>query len=362
MTFKSLVACALFTATIGPLGACESDEDTFEPWVLEDLSAEQGFSLRVPEFEVMPGRESQNCYFVRVPDLANGEDLWVDRVVTAINPGSHHMNVFRVKTISGLDPANGTPTRLGDYDATLVEGSDEYDTNPCWNSANWSDWPLVANSQKAEINEPITDWQLPETAALRFAPGELLMVQTHYVNSTDQPTLFGARVGINFHRYQREEPPAELGTLFATQQNIRVCRSRPEVKYSGTCRFPNPVTVTAANGHFHKRGDKFEMYGWDGVSLAQPPESEKFYESDSWDHPVMATDLDVKMPDDSGMWWNCHYRWTEPTLETCADVDAKDPQQAGDCCYTFGGNTDVGEHCNVFLYYYPKVETDVFCN
>ena len=31
------------------------------------------------------------------------------------------------------------------------------------------------------------------------------------------------------------------------------------------------------------------------------------------------------------------------------------------CLAGFGGNTDVGEHCNVFLYYYPKVDTDVFC-
>ena len=43
-------------------------------------------------------------------------------------------------------------------------------------------------------------------------------------------------------------------------------------------------------------------------------------------------------------------------------MNAKDPEQAGDCCYVFGGNTDVGEHCNVFVYYYPKLSTDVFCN
>ncbi|MBS1118574.1 MAG: hypothetical protein H6Q90_802 [Deltaproteobacteria bacterium] len=25
-------------------------------------------------------------------------------------------------------------------------------------------------------------------------------------------------------------------------------------------------------------------------------------------------------------------------------------------------DTDIGEHCNVFLYYYPRVDSDVFCN
>jgi hypothetical protein len=50
-----------------------------------------------------------------------------------------------------------------------------------------------------------------------------------------------------------------------------------------------------------------------------------------------------------------------PKEFTCEDIDAKDPSPNKDCCYTFGGNTDVGEHCNVFLYYYPKVDTDIFC-
>jgi hypothetical protein len=27
------------------------------------------------------------------------------------------------------------------------------------------------------------------------------------------------------------------------------------------------------------------------------------------------------------------------------------PLKQGDCWYSFGGITDVGEHCNVFLYY-----------
>ena len=63
-----------------------------------------------------------------------------------------------------------------------------------------------------------------------------------------------------------------------------------------------------------------------------------------------------------GIWWDCAYQWTQPTVSTCDDVNAKDPQHQGDCCYVFGGNTDVGEHCNVFVYYYPKVDTNVFCN
>src|SRR5439155_20293419 len=84
-------------------------DDNFTPWEHEDLHAKQGFSLRVPEFSVAPGRESQNCYFVRMPDLGVGDDIWIDRVLTGINPGSHHVNVFRAKTIIALNPDYGTP-------------------------------------------------------------------------------------------------------------------------------------------------------------------------------------------------------------------------------------------------------------
>jgi len=340
------------------VGACTGTG--FEPWQLEPLTPEQGFSLRVPPFEVAPGRESQNCYFVRVPDLDAGNDVLIDEVKTAINPGSHHMNVFRVKTLLDLKPEAGRPIKMGDYDATVIEGSDNYATSPCWNSANWADWPLVANSQHANPEDPYTDWKLPADVVIRLQPGEMLMVQTHYVNTTDQPTEYGARVGINFYKHRGTAQTMDLGTLFATQQSIRICQSRPNVTYSGTCHFPNEnITIAAANGHFHKRGREFDMYTWDGLSEVTPPDSARFYRSDAWNDPPMARDLDVSA---SGVWWSCSYQWQPPSVVTCDDINAKDPQHAGDCCYTFGGNTDIGEHCNVFLYYYPRVGSDVFCN
>lgn len=354
------LACSLTVALA--FVACSDPPEPFHPWELEVLTPSQGFSLRVPAFEVPAGHESQNCYFVRVPDLYAGADVLIDQVKTAINPGSHHMNVFRVKTLVDLRPEDGVPIKLGDYDATVIEGADDYQHNPCWQSSNWADWPLVANSQHSDPDDPFTDWKLPANVVIRFQPGEMLMVQTHYVNTSDQPTEYGAKVGINFYQHQGTGPTQDMGTLFATQQSIRICQHRPSVTYSGTCKFPNPVTIIAANGHFHKRGRQFDMFAWDGVSEQQPPEAARFYTSQTWDDPPMTRDLAVTPPDRGGVWWNCNYEWTPPTEVTCDDVNAKDPDQAGDCCFTFGGNTDIGEHCNVFLYYYPRVDSDVFCN
>ncbi|NVB81539.1 MAG: hypothetical protein HOV81_24305 [Kofleriaceae bacterium] len=317
-----------------------------------------GFWIRTPEFEVAAGQEIQDCYFFEVPDIANGADIWIDRAQLALNVGSHHMNLFRVKTIVGLDPAAGAPFDLGGVHGTVIHGTDA--NMECWKSANWADWPLVANTQQSLAENPIVDWQLPPDVATRFTPGEKLMLQVHYVNASDQVTPWTARAGANFYR-SKDGDTQELGTLFATQQNIRVCRSNPKPSYSGTCAMPAGThTVVAANGHFHSRGTKFRIWAWDGISTTRPDDSAKFYESTMWDEPEMETNLHLALPTTGGVWWTCDYQWREPP-GGCDAVNARDPQHADDCCYTFGPTVETSEHCNVFLYYYPKVTESVTC-
>jgi len=329
----------------------------YEPWLLDELSPADGIWVRTPEFKVAAGQEVQDCYFFDVPDLAGGADLWIDRAQLALNAGSHHMNVFRVKTIVGLDPAAGTPIELGGVQGTVVHGADNMN---CWKSANWADWPLVANSQQSTEDNPIIDWKLPAGVATRFSPGEKLMLQVHYVNASDQVTPWSARAGINFYR-SKDGDTMELGTLFATQQNIRVCRSNPTPSYSGTCAMPAGThNVTAANGHFHSRGTEFRIWAWDGLTTTRPDDSALFYDSDTWDEPDMATGLDVTLPTTGGIWWTCDYQWSEPA-GGCEAVDARDPQHANDCCYTFGPTVETSEHCNAFVYYYPRVTEAVTC-
>lgn len=334
--------------------------------MLEELSSDEGISLRVPEFEVAAGDEIQDCYFFDVPDLAGGEDLWIDRLATAINPGSHHMNIFRVRTVVDLDPYGGEPTTIGAVDgepieATVLRGKNAQ--GECFRSSNWADWPLLTNSQESSIDDPVSDWRLPEGVAVRLEPGERLMLQTHYVNASTQETPFRGRVGANLYRSQDGDTD-ELGTLFATQQSIRICQSNPQVSYSGSCRFPQgTIQVAAANGHFHSRGVQFAMYEWDGASTEQPPEADRFYVSERWDDPPMSIyDGGVAIPTGGGVYWTCDFQWRAPAVG-CDAVNARDPEMQDDCCYTFGPLVEASEHCNAFVYYWPKADAgDVFCN
>lgn len=328
--------------------------------LLEPPPAGQGAQLETPEFSVEPGDEVQNCYFFKVRELSEAGGLDPDRplnlhhVQIAQRDGSHHMNVFRVRSVLGLDPEKGT-----------VEGLNG--AGECFKSPNWADWPLIANSQL----DGQLDWEFPDGVANVLDPDEWLMVQTHYVNASTQKTPDAGQVRINFWHIPDEEVVHEMGTIFATKQSIRVCQSNPEPQYAGSCQFnsPEPVRIIGANGHFHSRGKQFDMYTWDGVSIDTPPDAARFYRSEAWDEPPMlvSPDLDVQVPANGGVFYTCDYRWNQPEPAVgCSGLDAFDKEKYGtsdsnlDCCYTFGPIVEKNEHCNIFVYYYPK-QDDVNC-
>ncbi len=323
-----------------------------------------GFQFGTGEQPVGPGEEVQNCFFFQVKDLMAGGGLEAEdqlnlfRIQIHQTEGSHHMNLFRVRTIvdaeDNLDPAKGNQLNKGG-------------TGPCFKSSNWADWPLIANTQ---IDGQL-DWTFPTGVVNKLDPEEWIMLQSHYVNATTQTTPAGAgAVAVNFWHLPDEDVVHEMGTLFATKQSIRVCQSNPTPQFTGSCQMAtagSPVTVVGANAHFHSRGKQFKMYGWDGVSVT-PDLSQQFYVSDVWDEPPMArAESLVEVPAGGGVLYTCDFQWTEPPAALgCAGVDEFDktkymtPDDQLDCCYTFGPLVDRNEHCNIFVYYYPKSE-DVNC-
>jgi len=318
------------------LGACES-----EP-ALNDVSLEppeEGFQLSVGPFDVPPGKDIQDCYFFEVP---SDEPVCVHRIVVAQNPGTHHMNMFR--------PDQGTIHNLDGEPGDVVHGIIDDRTTPCWDSTNWADWPLLVNDQQSDYGEAPYEWTLPDSpdgpVVHVLQPHEKLMLQTHYVNATTQS---GER-GLVFVNFEQVPCPGtvEMGTIFATNQSIRVCPDNPTPEFDSACGHPfdQPVTITAANSHFHSRGRHFDLELYDPIADSY---GEPFYENTAWNDPIMATDLDVPVDPGLVLGWHCSYEYMPPPGDlTCDDLGP-------DCCYEFGNGVDRAEHCNVFLYYYPKV-------
>lgn len=301
---------------------------TSEDVILDPPPAGAGFQLNVPKFDVAAGDEVQSCYFFAVPGPA-GQDVWVDHFELAANSGTHHMNIFRVKTVVGLGGQPG--------DVVVSKNG----MGPCFVSSNWADWPLVANTQQGGA---VVDWTLPDGVGQRFTGGELLMLQIHFVNATTQKTPAGGRGAANFYTMPTA-PAMELGTIFATNQNIRVCPGEMDRSFETHCKTPlSGAHIIAANGHFHSRGVQFTMNVTNSLgddTLPQP-----FYTSTSWDEPPMMRGLDVQIPDGGGISWTCEF---SADAASCGDP-------ADSCCFTFGGKVESQEHCNAFIYYYPKVQ------
>jgi hypothetical protein len=74
-------------------------------------------------------------------------------------------------------------------------------------------------------------------------------------------------------------------------------------------------------------------------------------------------DLSVPVVAGGGVVWTCSFQWQDPAsqtnnVDTCDTLNAFDhkefPKDTPDCCYDFGPQVEVNEHCNAFVYYYPK--------
>jgi hypothetical protein len=218
MKTSSILAVSMPFAIALTLTGCPQPEPTEttpdpDPAALEAPPEGEGAQLETPELSVEPGDEVQNCYFFRVSDIAKAGGLDpsqpfnLNHVQIAQRDGSHHMNVFRVKSVLGLDPTKGT-----------VEGLNGM--GECFKSPNWADWPLIANSQQ----DGQLDWQFPDGVANVLQPDEWLMVQSHYVNATSQKTPDAGKVRINMWHLPDADVVHQMGTVFATKQSIRVCQ------------------------------------------------------------------------------------------------------------------------------------------
>ena len=364
LPFVALAASGCSDDPVAPPG----DVEPADPAQLAPPPAGQGFQIVTEEIEVAPGDEVQDCYFYRIRDLAAlggvdpSEPFNLHRVQIGQRVGTHHMNVFRVKTIvpDGFEDFETHPVQKG------LNGN-----GACFKSPLWADWPLIANSQ---IGGSL-DWTFPEGVANPLGPDEWIMVQTHYVNATTQKTPENGKVGINFWHMPASMVTSELGTIFATKQSIRICQSVPGAQtFQGGVGIDTDqdIRFIGANAHFHSRGKQFDMFLWDGKYTSDPPADSRFYTSTAWDEPPMehSPDLEVTMPKGGGVFYECSFEWREPDPSVgCSGLNAIDKKKmmdagkteeeaegALDCCYRFGGQVEPNEHCNIFVYYYPKVD------
>src|SRR5262245_8757000 len=102
-----------------------------------------------------PYTEVQDCHVFK---LDNEAALEVSRIHIKFPPGSHHVHMYR------------------------SEEPDPDSVKDCWSGIDWNRWHLVIGAQTQAM-----DWQLPEGLTVPIEPHQQLLVQVHWLNTTDVP-------------------------------------------------------------------------------------------------------------------------------------------------------------------------------
>jgi hypothetical protein len=328
MSLSLRIALTLSAVSAVVLSGCAhdvdsgSDSDTAaEAFVPLDPPADPGFQVHIGPFDVPVGTEVQSCYYINVPTATNVD---VTEIQFSYTTGSHHVNVFRTED----------PTYMHE-DGSM--------TPDCWDAPDWTKVSLVANSQLSAL-----DWVLPDTTAIPMGPASQLILQIHYVNidagNQTTPTNEG-EIYINFHAEPEGTRPNKLGSLFANNRSI----SLPAHEYSSftaSCMLPEGSNILALSGHFHSRGVQFLIDRYTGATdTTDPIVGDEVYASTKWDEPQFQTYNvgDIVLGANEGLAYSCDfYNDTDETI-------------------VFGPHVETDEHCNMFGYYYPAVDTSTYC-
>ncbi len=209
---------------------------------------EPGLQLVLPDQLVGPYEEVIFCFH----GTWDGETVGVNLLQPRGN-GNHHN---QLKTPLNQPPADGTVrTCSDDY------GEMGYAT-PLFEAAGVS------------AEDPGGPWlDLPTGMAMKFASGTPWMVETHFINPTDDAVLVNAAIDLGF--VPEEEVDVWLGTFEFDAGDLGLDPGPAEVTFE--CAWTEDVTLFSILGHMHEFGRSFTTE-WihDGVT-------ETIYEVADWD-------------------------------------------------------------------------------
>jgi hypothetical protein len=256
---------------------------------------------------VEPGVEDTQCVVKRLP---NDRPIKIGEIHNELGAASHHLIVYRVN-----------------------EGEEIPDPQPCRPFADVLDLsggaPLAVTQKADEVIA------LPAGVGMSLEPGQLIRVELHFINATDQPQEL--RASSTFMELPEEEFQQEADFMFVGNPDIVI---DPQSAFTlGPSFLPLPddlagINIFAITGHEHQWGTNVQ------VNLASSPDDEgtSIYapENFSWDEPeTVYHDPAVNIPAGSGFRFTCD--WMNLSDETVE----------------FGESVD-NEMCFFWAYYYPS--------
>ncbi|AUX46587.1 hypothetical protein SOCE26_080930 [Sorangium cellulosum] len=309
-TLTRLIALLGAAAFVG----CSSSDTGSEPPGVEPLEPPAegaGIQYRMVT-TIDPGQEIEKCQLFVAPP----EGLNIQRDAVRYNGGSHHVLLFT--------------TAYSEIPATTIRGValDASQVHDCKDGpqADWTVTGVVSGSQSPDGKSLLGD--LPEGVAVKVAPGTVLVMNTHYLNTAPEPMETDAR--INLYTIPDEAVETEAGVLFHYNPFIHI-PARGEASARMRCTTEEDISVVRVQSHMHRRG-----VGYAAHKVSAGGAMEQIYAHDKWeDVPIQDFSPFLELKAGESLDFRCDYTNTE----------ARDVIQ---------GSTTKDEMCMLIGPYFPR--------
>lgn len=256
---------------------------------------------------ISPGEEITYCQYVVLPEGDGIDVAWFEH---AYSPGSHHLLLYTTD-LTAADVAGDTERFDCDTRDTLTPGGIAY---------------------AAQVSEG--ESAFPDGVAMHFDGEEVVLVQSHYLNTT--AAAIDADVRLNLWR-ATAPVTARAGTLFFYDYAIAV-PAHGQFTARMHCEIPEDIHVSYAMSHMHKRGVGYRSW-LTGGDLDEP---RSLYETNLWEG-VEPTVMTPALPIRKGQ---------------AIDFEC-DFANEGDSTIIEGASAKMNEMCMFVGAYWPKMDISV---
>ena len=257
--------------------------------LLEPPPAGQGLQLKM-QTTIAPGQEIERCKFYQVP----ADGLNVNRAVVRYLAGSHHVLLYRT-------PYKSIPTMTTNGTAPVIDENGVFDCAE-GASADWEVNGVVAAAQSPKSKEATT---FPPGVAAKLDPGTVLIINTHYLNTSSKPANTDVR--LNIYTLPEKDIVHEGGFLFFYNPFIRV-PARGTASSRMRCGISSDITLVTGQSHMHRRGVGYVA----NVVQASDGSMTPIYEGNDWENvPITEWSPGMALTKGQAIDFTCHYQNSE---------------------------------------------------
>jgi hypothetical protein len=221
-----------------------------------DPNGTPAFTITSSDIMLQAGQEVTYCYYFHT---SNTQTVAINKWVSAMTPGSHHMIMFM--NPGGSQPADGTI----DQNCGIGGGSGGLGSNlPVW---------TYATQMPNQEQDLPSDDGAGKPLGQNIAPNSAGYFQMHYLNAT-QNTLT-AHVDLKAYALPASASYTQTEAYVTYNNDIKVGPGATGVIASASCPVPSGVKFWTMSTHSHKQSVGTQVL--DGTSM--------IFSSTDWEHP-----------------------------------------------------------------------------